>query len=124
MEQWPVQLITLLGVTIGALASFVTTRLVDRSRWQREKALRWDTKRLESYGEFASALREFITIGYRISAGRGLPASAHPLDTTTGLPALATVPAILENPQSRSLKFPSWLSAQRVVAEISCCWAW
>ena len=90
MEQWPVQLITLLGVTIGALASFVTTRLVDRSRWQREEALRWDTKRLESYGEFASALREFITIGYRITAGLGLPASAQPLDTTTGLPALAT----------------------------------
>ena len=90
MEQWSVQLITLLGVTVGALASFATTRLVDRSRWQREEALRWDTKRLESYGEFASALREFITIGYRITAGLGLPASAQPLDTTTGLPALAT----------------------------------
>ena len=90
MEQWSVQLITLLGVTIGALASFVTTRLVDRSRWQREEALRWDTKRLESYGEFASALREFITIGYRIAAGLGLPGSAQPLDIATGLPALAT----------------------------------
>jgi len=90
MEQWPVQLITLLGVAVGALASFATTRLVDRSRWQREEALRWDAKRLESYGEFASALREFITTGYRITAGLGLPASAQPLDTTTGLPALAT----------------------------------
>lgn len=37
MEQWPVQLITLLGVAVGALASFATTRLVDRSRWQREE---------------------------------------------------------------------------------------
>ena len=36
----------------------------------------------------------------------------------------SVVPAILENPQPRSLKFPSWLSAQRVVAEISCCRAW
>jgi hypothetical protein len=90
MEQWPIQLITLLGVTIGALASFVTTRLVDRSRWQREEALRWGTKRLESYGEFAGALRKFITIEYRINAGLGLPASAQPLDTATGLPALAT----------------------------------
>ena len=35
------------------------------------------------------------------------------------------VPAILEIPQCRSLKFPSWLSAQRVVAEVSgwrACW--
>jgi hypothetical protein len=57
MEQWPIQLITLLGVTIGALASFVTTRLVDRSRWQREEALRWGTKRLESYGVAADLQR-------------------------------------------------------------------
>jgi len=48
---------------------------------------------MESYGEFASALREFITIGYRIAAGLGLPASAHPLDPTTALPALATAGA-------------------------------
>ena len=90
MNSWTVQLLTLLGVAIGALASFVTTRLVDRSRWQREEALRWDTKRLESYGEFASALQRFINIGYRITAGLGLPASGQPLDTATGLPALAT----------------------------------
>jgi len=89
MEQWTAQLFTLLGVTVGALASFVTTRLVDRSRWQREEAFRWDTKRLESYGEFASALRRFITIGCEITAGLGLPTSAQSLNTATGLPALA-----------------------------------
>jgi hypothetical protein len=90
MEQWTVQLFTLLGVTVGALASFVTTRLVDHSRWQQEETLRWDTKRLESYGDFASALMRFITIGYRITAGLGLPASVQPLDAATGLPELAT----------------------------------
>jgi hypothetical protein len=37
---------------------------------------------------------------------------------------LAWLPAILEFPQGRSLKFPSWLSAQRVVAEVSGCQAW
>jgi transposase-like protein len=34
---------------------------------------------------------------------------------------LAPMPAILEIPWSRSLKFPSWLRAQRVVAEASGC---
>jgi hypothetical protein len=33
------------------------------------------------------------------------------------------VPAILEIPRCRSLKFPSWLSAQRVVVEASGCGA-
>jgi hypothetical protein len=47
MIPWAVQLITLLAVALGALASFVSTRLVDRSRWQREESLRWDGKRLE-----------------------------------------------------------------------------
>jgi hypothetical protein len=35
--------------------------------------------------------------------------------------ALACVPAILEVPQGRSLKFPTWLSGQRVVSEASGC---
>jgi transposase len=34
---------------------------------------------------------------------------------------LTALPAILEIPWSRSLKFPSWLRAQRVVAEASGC---
>jgi hypothetical protein len=49
MNLWAVQLLTLLGVALGALASFVSTRMLDRSRWQREEALRWDVKRLEAY---------------------------------------------------------------------------
>ena len=34
------------------------------------------------------------------------------------------VPAILEIPQVRSLNFPSWLRAQRVVAEVSVWGSW
>ena len=37
---------------------------------------------------------------------------------------LILVPAILGIPQCRSLKFPTWLSVQRVVAEVSGCRAW
>jgi hypothetical protein len=90
MNSWSVQLITLLGVAVGALASFVSTRLIDRNRWRREESLRWDAKRLECYGDFASTIMRFITIGYRIAAGLGLPAHVQPLDADAGLTALAT----------------------------------
>lgn len=83
------QLLTLLGVAVGALASFVSTRLVDRSRWQREESLRWDTKRLECYSEFSSSIGHFINIAYRITAGLNLPANVQPLDAGTGLAVMA-----------------------------------
>ena len=95
MAPWTIQLITLLGVALGALASFVSTKLVDRSRWQREERLRWDTKRLECYGEFSAAIMQFINIGYRTAASLGLPTAVEPLNGDTGLPALATAEADL-----------------------------
>ena len=89
MEPWSVQLLTILGVAVGAIGSFVSTRLLDRTRWQREEALRWDTKRLDCYAEFASAVKQFMSIAWRICAWRDLPSSGQPLDPAGGLPALA-----------------------------------
>jgi hypothetical protein len=68
----------------------VSTRLLDRARWQREEAHRWDAKRLECYGAFAASIKDFISISQRISAGLGLPSTGQVLDSTTGLPLLAT----------------------------------
>jgi hypothetical protein len=95
MTSWAVQLITLLGVALGALASFVSTRLVDRSRWQREESLRWDGKRLDCYSEYSAAMMRFINIAHQLAADRGLPAAVEPLGARTGLPALATAEAEL-----------------------------
>jgi hypothetical protein len=95
MTQWAIQLITLLGVALGALASFVSTKLVDRGRWQRDERTRWDTKRLECYSEFSAAIMRFINTEYRLAAGFGLPAAVEPLDAETGFPALATAEAEL-----------------------------
>ncbi len=89
MESWVVQLLTILGVAVGATASFISTRLLDRARWQREEALRWDTKRLDCYGEFATAIRRQITISDRICVDLGLPSTGQPLDRVAGLSALA-----------------------------------
>ncbi len=89
LESWTVQLLTIVGVAVGAMATFISTRLVDRARWQREEALRWDAKRLDCYSEFAVAIKRFIAIAARLCAGLGLPETAQPLDPATGLPALA-----------------------------------
>jgi hypothetical protein len=89
VEPWTIQLLTILGVAVGALASFVSTRMLDRTRWQREAALRWDTKRLDCYAEFATAIKQFMTIARRLCAGLGLPTAGQPLDPAAGLPALA-----------------------------------
>jgi hypothetical protein len=51
--------------------------------------MRWDIKRLEAYNEFASVVDRFIGIAWRISAGLGLPAGAHPLDAEIDLSVLA-----------------------------------
>ncbi len=90
MTSWSASLITLAAVAVGALLSFASTRLTDLNRWQREEHLRWDAKRLDVYSEFASTLLQFINIALRISAGLGFPTGVQPLDSETGLPALAT----------------------------------
>jgi len=89
MDSWLVQLLTLLGVAIGAIASFVSTRWLERTRWQREETIRWDTKRLDCYGEFAATTNRFIQTAMRLAVGLGLPGTGQPLDPATGLPALA-----------------------------------
>jgi hypothetical protein len=84
-----VQLLTILGVAVGALTSFISTRLIDHARWRREEALRWDAKRLDCYGEYATAIKHFIDVANRLCASLGLHGTGHPLDPATGLQALA-----------------------------------
>jgi hypothetical protein len=94
---------SLLGALVGGLAAIGgawlqarnTARLqreeADRQEEQRrgETAHRWDTKRLDCYREFAVAIKHFISISQRLSADRGLPATAQAYDSKTGLPMLA-----------------------------------
>lgn len=89
MTSWSTSLITLAAVAVGALLSFVSTRVTDRSRWQREEGLRWDARRLDTYSEFGSALLKFTNIAQRMSAGLGFPSGVQPLDGEAGRPALA-----------------------------------
>ena len=66
------QALVLLGVIIGALASYLTTAATERARWKRALDSRWDDRRVEAYASYAQSVKEMINIAGRIAAGRGL----------------------------------------------------
>jgi hypothetical protein len=73
------ELPVLIGVGVGALASFATTSLGDRARWRRERAARWDEARMRAYAEYGDAIKKVTHLASRIAAGRGLPHSVESL---------------------------------------------
>ena len=111
MESWVVQLLTLFGVVVGASASFISTRLLERSRWRREEALRWDSKRLECYLDFAIAISHYLTVGYRMTIEYRQATHVQALDAAIGLPELAR----LEGEVSEKLEQVRMLGSPEVV---------
>jgi hypothetical protein len=83
------QLPALVGVVIGALASYLAGASTERARWRREHAARWDAKRMEAYAGYALTVKTFIVIANRIRAGRDLGSSTQPLQADQGLEKLA-----------------------------------
>jgi hypothetical protein len=47
------QLPALIGVLVGALATYAATSAAERARWRRTQSVRWDDKRLTAYAEDA-----------------------------------------------------------------------
>ena len=78
----------LIGVIIGALASYLVGSAMERSRWQRQQAARWDEKRAEIYAEYGYSVKNIFDLCKRIAAHRGLETSSEPLDPADGLPEL------------------------------------
>ncbi|MFG3505098.1 hypothetical protein ACGF5F_06240 [Streptomyces sp. NPDC047821] len=54
------QVITLVGVLIGALASFLATAMAERAKFRREMATRWDERKLDAYIEYTSCIKEIL----------------------------------------------------------------
>ena len=73
------QLPALVGVGVGALATYVTTSLGERSRWRRERSSRWDDARMRAYADYGDAVKKVSHLASRIAAGRGLPHSVESL---------------------------------------------
>jgi hypothetical protein len=79
----------LLGVLVGAMASYIAGAAAERRRWRRETQIRWDTKRLDAYAGYANAVKTFILIANRVSAARGIGTAAQPVAIEEGLEQLA-----------------------------------
>src|ERR1700722_3943127 len=73
------QLLPLIGVGVGAFATYVTNFLTERNRWHQERDARWDNARMSAYADYGDALKKVSHLASRIAAGRGLPHSVEPL---------------------------------------------
>ncbi|MBW5483608.1 hypothetical protein [Streptomyces bambusae] len=59
------QIVTLVGVLIGALTSYLATATAERARHRRAMATRWDEKKLATYIEYASCVKEIADLSKR-----------------------------------------------------------
>jgi len=83
------QLPALVGVVIGALGSYLALVRSDRERFERDRADRWDERRLAVYSEYARSLKKSVTLTYRVAAHMGNDPHPHPLPLSEAEPLLA-----------------------------------
>ncbi len=83
------QLFTLMGVAVGAIASFAASTLSERMRYRREVSKQWTDRRLESYARYIEDIKYMWVLSRRIAASVGLEDQAPALPRQDGLPLLA-----------------------------------
>lgn len=76
------QLPALLGLGVGALATYGATAFGERARWKRDRLFRWDNERLRVYTDYGDAVKKVFHISARLAAARGFPHLAEPLEPT------------------------------------------
>ena len=54
------QLPALIGVVVGALASYLAGAASERARWRREQSARWDDRRAQAYAEYGYAVNVYV----------------------------------------------------------------
>jgi hypothetical protein len=62
------QLPAIIGVIVGALGTLLVTSWIDKARWKRDQAVRWDMRRLDAYVAYAATVKEIHALALRISA--------------------------------------------------------
>jgi hypothetical protein len=87
------QIVTILGVLAGAGATFAATSFIERSKWRRTQAVRWDERRLAAYAAYANVVKRSIHVSLRVAATRDLLAGPAVIDINDGLQQLATADA-------------------------------
>lgn len=66
------QLPALIGVAVGAFASYLVATATERRRWQRQQFTRWDVKRAEAYVDYGNAVKNVFYKCGSIANFRGL----------------------------------------------------
>jgi hypothetical protein len=87
------QILTLVAVLIGALASFLSTSWLNRSQHRSDLDRSWRLTRLESYRNYLRDAKTMRTIAQRMAAGVGLDDQAAPLERAVSSDALAQADA-------------------------------
>jgi hypothetical protein len=72
------QLPALVGVVVGAAASYLVGAATERKRWQREQSSRWDEKRAQAYSEYGYAVKNVYVQCLRIANPRVRDGGAPP----------------------------------------------
>lgn len=102
------QLPVLLGVVVGALATWVATSAAERSKWRRDQSVRWDEKKLTAYAEYSHAVKQLISAATRLREQR--KAAGESMESPEKRAALATEEAALAAAEDeRTVKWESVL---------------
>jgi hypothetical protein len=93
MQTLLTQLPALIGVVVGALATYVSTSTAERARWRRQRTTRWDEARVRAYAEYGNAVKRLIHVSTELAAARGIQHSSDPVEIEEGLRTLNAVEA-------------------------------
>ncbi|WP_158692693.1 hypothetical protein [Streptomyces roseochromogenus] len=56
------QIVTLVGVLVGALTSYLSVTVAERAKHRRSLATRWDERKLNAYVEYATCVKEVAAV--------------------------------------------------------------
>ncbi|MFF0788684.1 hypothetical protein [Streptomyces spiralis] len=59
------QIVTLAGVLVGALTSYLSVTMAERARHRRTMATRWDQRKLDTYIEYGTCVKEVVDVAKR-----------------------------------------------------------
>jgi hypothetical protein len=72
------EVLTLLGVVVGAAATFGVSTLSERARYKRELRMRWDTSKRDAYLQYVVAVTQMARAAGQIAGSRGWDGLAIP----------------------------------------------
>ena len=82
------QLLTLIGVIVGVVATFIATNFGARAQWNREQRTRTEDRKLDACVAFVDASSQVLDLSERLARTRGLPISSGPIPLDAGIDQL------------------------------------